>query len=97
VNSRSTNLGGRNNLDDHVVVYLGDLGRDLDYEEQIYWKHFNVTPGDRRPSGTNFQRAFLAEFSDPSAPDLLFKQDYTQLDETWTKKFGWPFSPTSRG
>ena len=79
-----------NNLDDHVVVYLGDLGRDLGYEEQIYWKHFNVTPSDRRPSDTNFQRAFRAEFADPSAPDLLFKQSYTHLNETWTKKFGWP-------
>jgi hypothetical protein len=34
-----------NNLPDHVVVYLGDLGRDLSYEEQVYWTHFNVTPG----------------------------------------------------
>jgi hypothetical protein len=78
-----------NNQVDHVVVYLGDLGRDLDYEEQIYWKHFNLTPGDRQPSETNFQRAFLAQFADPSAPDLRFKQAYTQLNEAWTKKFGW--------
>ncbi len=79
-----------NNPADHVVVYLGDLGRDLDHEEQIYWKLFNVTPGGRQPSETNFQRAFLAKFADPSAPDLLFKQNYTQLIEAWTKKFGWP-------
>jgi len=79
-----------NNPADHVVVYLGDLGRDLDYEEQIYWKLFNLTSGGRQPSDTNFQRAFLAQFADPSAPDLLFKQDYTRLNETWTKKFGWP-------
>lgn len=79
-----------NNLADHVVVYLGDLGRDLDYEEQVYWKLFNVTPGGRQPSDTNFHRAFFAQFADPSAPDLLFKQDYTQLNETWTRKFGWP-------
>ena len=78
-----------NNLADHVVVYLGDLGRDLNYEEQTYWKLHNVTPGGRTPSETNFRRAFLAQFADPSAPDLLFRQDYTQLKETWTKKFGW--------
>jgi hypothetical protein len=66
------------------------LGRDLDFEEQTYWKLFNVTPGGRQPSETNFQRAFLAQFADPAAPDLRFKQDYTQLNETWTKKFGWP-------
>ena len=78
-----------NNLADHVVVYLGDLGRDLAYEEQIYWKLYNVTPGGRQPSETNFRRAFLAQFADPSVPDLLFQQDYTRLNETWTKTFGW--------
>jgi hypothetical protein len=79
-----------NNPTDHVVVYLGDLGQYLDHQEQIYWKLFNVTPGGRQPSETNFRRAFLAQFADPSAPDLRFKQDYTQLNEAWTKKFGWP-------
>lgn len=79
-----------NNLPDHVVVYLGDLGRDLGYEEQLYWTHFNITPGERKPSETNFRRAFLAEFADPIAADLLFKQLYTQFNEAWTKKFGWP-------
>ena len=79
-----------NNLPDHVVAYLGDLGRDLAYEEQIYWKHFNVTSSDRQPSDTNFRRSFLAEFADPSAPDLVFKQLYTQLNEAWTGKLGWP-------
>jgi hypothetical protein len=79
-----------NNLPDHVVVYLGDLGRDLAYQEQLYWKHFNVTPGERYPSATNFRRSFLAQFADPSAPDLVFKQTYTQLNEAWTEKIGWP-------
>jgi hypothetical protein len=79
-----------NNLPDHVVAYLGDLGRDLHYEEQLYWKHYNVASGGRSPSGANFQRSFLAEFADPTAPDLLFKQNYTQLIETWTKTLGWP-------
>jgi hypothetical protein len=79
-----------NNLPDHVVAYLGDLGRDLDTEEQKYWRHFNVTPSGRRPSETNFQRSFRAEFAEPSAPDLLFKLRYGQLDKAWKEKFGWP-------
>jgi hypothetical protein len=87
-----------NNLPDHVVVYLGDLGRDLDYEEQTYWKYFNITPGGRQPSQTNFRRSFLAQFADPSAPDLVFKQSYTQLNEAWTEKFGWMiFRPLHEG
>lgn len=49
-----------------------------------------MTPSDRQPSETNFRRAFLAQFSDASAPDLVFRQRYTQLNEAWIKKFGWP-------
>jgi hypothetical protein len=80
-----------NNLPDHVIVYLGDLGRDLHHDEQAYWRHFNVTPGGAKSSETNFRRSFLAQFADPSAPDLIFKQIYAQLNEAWTERFGWPF------
>lgn len=79
-----------NNLSDHVVVYLGDLGRDLHHDEQRHWANFNVTPGDRRPSETNFARSFAAECADPSEPDLLFKQNFIQTNRAWEKKFGWP-------
>lgn len=78
-----------NNMPDHVVVYLGDLGLDLHYEEQAHWRHYNVTPSGRQPSETNFRRSFLAEFADPSAPDLVFKQRYAQLNEMWLAKFRW--------
>jgi hypothetical protein len=78
-----------NNIPDHIVVYLGDLGRDLDPEEQKYWRHFNIPPGDRRPSETNFKRSFGGEFAEPSAPDLLFKLRYTQLIESWKERFHW--------
>jgi hypothetical protein len=87
-----------NNLPEHVVVYLGDLGRDLDYEEQTYWRHFNAPPAGRQTSETNFRRSFLAQFADPQAPDLIFKQSYTELNEVWTEKFGWPiFRPLHEG
>lgn len=78
-----------NNLSDHVAVYLGDLGRDLSYEEQVYWRHFNVTPDDRQTSETNYRRSFLAEFTDPSAPDLVFRQRYTLFSKAWLNEFGW--------
>lgn len=87
-----------NNMPDHVVVYLGDLGRDLHHEEQAYWRHYNVTPGGRQPSETSFRRSFRAEFADPSEPDLIFKQSYTHLNEAWLEKFGWPlFRPPHEG
>jgi len=76
-------------MPNHVVVYLGDLGRNLQYEEQAYWKHFNITPGGRQPSKTNFRRSFHAEFSNPSEPDLVFEQSYTQPNEAWLARLGW--------
>jgi hypothetical protein len=79
-----------NNVRDYVVVYLGDLGRDLDFDEQVFWRHHNVTPGDRKPSETNFRRSFLAQFTNPSEPDLVFRQRYIRLNERWEKRFGWP-------
>jgi hypothetical protein len=77
-----------NNLSDHVVVYLGDLG-SLAYEEQLYWKSFNVPPAGNRTSTTNFRRAFLAEFSDPTSQDLVFKQRLTSLQERWEQNYLW--------
>jgi hypothetical protein len=49
------NLRIDNNSDRYVIVYLGDLGRDLSYNEQLYWRSFNVRP-DGTISSVEFQR-----------------------------------------
>jgi hypothetical protein len=33
-----------NNHPEHVVVFLGDLGRDLPTSEQRHWRHYNIKP-----------------------------------------------------
>ena len=33
-----------NDLDSYVVVFLGDLGRALPYEERLHWRQFNMPP-----------------------------------------------------
>ena len=33
-----------NNHSKYIIVYLGDLGRDIFYSEQKYWKSFNIIP-----------------------------------------------------
>src|SRR5690349_21247688 len=33
-----------NDHPDHIMVFLGDLGRDLPESEKSYWKAFNVSP-----------------------------------------------------
>ncbi|MBV8736237.1 MAG: hypothetical protein JO007_03080 [Alphaproteobacteria bacterium] len=77
-----------NDLPDHVVVYLGDLGH-LAFQEQLYWKSFNIRPASDRTSETHYRRSFLAEFADPTAPDLVLKQKLIDLQEAWEQRFGW--------
>jgi hypothetical protein len=78
-----------NNYDDVVIVYLGDLGRDLPAKERSYWKSFNILPKGGI-SRTKYMRDFMAEACDPEGKDLLSKLRYQQLNEKWVKKHGWP-------
>ncbi len=78
-----------NDLDSYVVVFLGDLGRDLPYEERLHWRQFNVQP-EGGVSETNFRRSFLAQFAPAQSPDLVFRAVYSQVVSDWDKMFGWP-------
>jgi hypothetical protein len=86
-----------NNHAECVVVFLGDLGRDLPYKEQLYWKTFNVEPAGSM-SEVYFRRSILGQFTGPSRPDLLFKQALEQFSKDFLRLFGWPlFKPVSTG
>ena len=75
----------------HVVAFLGDLGRDLPYRERLHWKLYNVPPPhDARFSKTFSRRSFLAQFVEPSSVDLIFRDEYEELNNAWRNKFGWP-------
>ena len=76
---------------DYVVVWLGDLGSDLWESERNYWLSFNIPPEGRKISKTNFKRAFMAEFTDPARPDLVFKQVYMQFSRDFRETKGWNF------
>jgi hypothetical protein len=78
-----------NNHPKYVIVWLGDLGTDLPYCEQTYWKAFNV-PADGSISKTCYTRHILGEFADPESPDLKFKIELSQFKENWNKIHGWP-------
>lgn len=77
-----------NNHPDHVMVFLGDLGRDLPSSERDYWRTFNIPPVGSM-SLTNFRRSFLGQFADAQAPDLIFKSDYERFRAAWAKTMGW--------
>jgi hypothetical protein len=86
-----------NNHHEYVIVFLGDLGRDLPYKEQLYWRSYNVAP-QGHISQVNFRRSFLAEFADPEQIDLIFKSDYSVFNVDWESNFGWPlFLPLAEG
>lgn len=75
----------------HVVVFLGDLGRDLPHPERLHWRQYNVPPPhDARVSETCFRRSFLAQFSDPTSVDLIFRDEYRKLNCAWRERLGWP-------
>lgn len=76
-----------NDHEDKVVVFLGDLGRDLPESEQRYWRSFNIRP-DGGLSDTCFKRSFLAQFTDPTNPDLAIKIERRKLLEKWREAFG---------
>lgn len=78
-----------NDHTDRVVVFLGDLGRDLPSSERDYWRTFNIAPEGKTMSETAFKRSMLGQFTDPTRPDLVFKGLYPLLAEEWRKKFGW--------
>jgi hypothetical protein len=78
-----------NDLPDRVIVMLGDLGRDLPYSEQKYWRSFNVAESGRF-SETAFRRGFLAQFADAASPDLQFRRLYAELNSGWLTRLGWP-------
>lgn len=74
---------------EYVSVFLGDLGRDLPFEERQYWRSFNIVPGGRKMSATNFKRSILAQFTDAAEPDHRFQYAYSELETRGTES-DWP-------
>lgn len=78
----------------HVMVFLGDLGRDMPVDEARYWRSFNIAPPEEGPSETLVRRAFYAQFTDPHSVELRFPRVYAKTNEAWEAAFGWPlFKP----
>jgi len=77
-----------NHHDDRVVAWLGDLGRDLPYEEQLNWRSQNLPPTGG-VSETFFKRQILAEFADSDRPEHVFHERYHALTEACRECLGW--------
>ncbi len=80
-----------NDHSDYVAVYLSDLGEKLSETERNYWWSFNIAPDGRGLSQTAFKRDFLSQFTDPTKPDLVFKQEYDDFNLAFHESNGWNF------
>ena len=74
--------------DDKVCVWLGDLGRDLPYPEQLYWRSYNIPP-EGGVSKTYFSRQFMGEARESDRPEHLFRERYQDLQEVCKEYLGW--------
>jgi len=81
---------------DHVVVFLGDLGRDLPKSERDYWRSFNVAP-EGNMSQTGVRRAFLGEWAEAQAPDFRVRAVYRRFVDDWQEQEGWALFREPRG
>ena len=77
-----------NHLQDRVVVWLGDLGRDMPYEEQLHWRSYNIVPVGG-VSETFYKRQILAEFADSDQPEHQFCRTYSRLSAACAESLGW--------
>ena len=77
-----------NHHSDKVCAWLGDLGRDLPYEEQLHWRSHNIAPVGS-VSDTYFKRQILAEFTDSDRPEHNFSAHYSKLQRACQKTLGW--------
>jgi hypothetical protein len=79
-----------NDNEEYVAMFLGDIGRDLPASERHHWKAHNVTPTGGI-STTSFNRSFMAQPTNPTSPDLVFRSSYNQFNSKWRIAFNWDF------
>ncbi|MDL1978585.1 MAG: hypothetical protein LWX52_10915 [Deltaproteobacteria bacterium] len=77
-----------NHHNDKVCAWLGDLGRDLPYEDQLHWRAYNIA-SQTGVSETYHRRQILAQFIDSDRPEHVFQQRYHELVEACCERLGW--------
>ena len=77
-----------NDHSDRVLMFLGDIGRDLPAGERDHWRANMIAP-DAPMSQTNIRRSFLAQATNPKVVDLIFRRAYRDTTEAWEDKYGW--------
>lgn len=73
---------------DRVMVFLGDLGRDLPESERQYFLNFQVSPADYQISREVLLNDFMNMYTDPSGPISMLLKARDGLNKSWQERFG---------
>lgn len=79
-----------------VVVFLGDIGRDIPESHRAHWLSHNVPP-TQRMSDVGVRRAFFGQFAESENPEHRFKLAYDQLQSSWEDHWGWRLHRKAEG
>lgn len=71
-----------------VMVYLGDLGRDLPESERRHFLSYEMSPADQRISADVAARDFFNMWVGPEGPVSKLFLARKDLDESWMQTFG---------
>ncbi|MCY4433904.1 MAG: hypothetical protein OXE45_09550 [bacterium] len=78
-----------NNHPEHVMVWLGDLGRDLPANERHHWLFHNIFVPDGTPSRTAFERQISGQWADAESPAWRLQAAYKRFRVDWAAEWGW--------
>lgn len=76
-----------------VDVYLGDLGRDMPWQELDHWRAHNVPPRGKM-NKDRFRRDFLGQFAGEQEPLDALRDAYGDVNRAFQERFGWPLFRT---
>ena len=79
-----------NVIPSRVMVYLGDLGRDMPQSERMHFLAHEISPTEQQISETAVAQDFFCMFDAPMGPVSALFAARDKLDNTWTAKFGNP-------
>lgn len=74
-----------------VMVYLGDLGRDVPESERSHFLEYEMSPSGQSISGEVIASDFLGACVDPTGPISQLVVGRRRLDEAWLTAFGRSF------
>ncbi len=77
-----------NHHEEKICVWLGDLGRDLPYRDQLHWRAHNILP-EGKISETYYKRQLMAQPSDSTRPEHNFKTRYNSLAQACSEHLTW--------